>query len=225
MIVAVSSILDEAGIIGETVGYLLDQGVDKLLISDGGSTDGTQEILAKFPEVELLDQTGPFDQGAEITRLSRMAYEQGAEWVVPFDADEFWWGVGSLRDLPTTTTRVYATMWQHVDRDYRHLTPKPLPKVAFRPNATCVVEWGNHNVRGVPGNAMVGLVVKELQYRDFEHFCQKIEKARRLHASWDIPEQYGSHMRVLFDADLEATWNAMQAVPTTYDPIRGAEWT
>lgn len=218
MIIAVSSVLDEAGIIAETVNYLVAQGVERLIISDGGSTDGTPDILTGLDRVQFEWQDGPFDQGAEITRLTRMAFAQGAEWVIPFDADEFWCGIEGLRDLPTNITQVYAPMYQHVDREYRHLYHKPLPKVAFRPTADCTVAWGNHTV-DVPGQAIMGLSVREWQYRDFAHFVDKIDKARKLHASWAIPEQYGSHMRALFNVDLEATWRAMQQVPTVHDPI------
>ena len=227
MIVAVASVLDEAGIIEQTVTHLLGQGVDHIIVSDGGSVDGTREILTSITNVTLVDQINPFHQANEMTKLARLAGRLGADWVVPFDADEFWCGVAGLADLSETIGTVYATMWQYVDMQRRHLIPKPLPKVAFRPNQGCRLAWGQHSVEGVPGGAASGLTVCELQYRDFDHFVAKVEKARRLHASWDIPAQYGSHMTVLFDADLQATWKAMQDIPTLLDPIdyRGVEWT
>ena len=51
--------LNEAGCVGTVLGGLLSQpGVDAVLVVDGGSTDGTQEIVRELG-VELLVQDRP----------------------------------------------------------------------------------------------------------------------------------------------------------------------
>lgn len=227
MIVAVSSVLNEVDIIATTIAHLRDQGIDNILISDGGSTDGTWDLVADLAD-GYLTQDGPFDQGAEITRLAHIARENGAEWVLPFDADEFWidptGGTVSqvLCQLPANISQVYAATYGHLDWD-RRLPQKPLSKVCFRPSPDMTVSWGNHHIYGVPGEELHGVLeVRELQYRDFGHFLAKVQKARDLFATWDVPIEHGYHMRVLTqmtDTQLAAEWAAYQAQPSTYFPF------
>lgn len=227
MIVAVSSVKDEADIIHDTLNHLFDQNVDHIVISDGGSEDGTP-FLIELTNTTVLDQTGPFDQGAEITRLSLLALEAGATWVIPFDADEFWIGTDGrtvkavLDSVPDSVGKVYAATYAHTDWDYRQ-AQKPLSKVCFRPTPDLRVHWGNHGVDGVPGEDLHGILeVRELQYRSWEHFQSKVEKARALFASWDVPYEHGSHMRRLTELtpdQLLEEWNQWKAQPTTFSPI------
>lgn len=222
MIVAVTTVLNEAPILGETVTHLLDRNVDWVVISDGGSTDGTRDLIGTFPRTTLLDQDGPLYQDQEMTRLAHHAYQLGTDWVIPFDADEYWCDLHLLDAAPPDVGVVYATVWQHSTRTLRHTTPKRLPKVAFRPNADMWIHWGNHYVDNIPGRAATGLNIRELQYRDYDHYLAKIDRAARLYATADFPAQYGVHLRRLVamsDTERKQEWAAMQAVPTVYDPI------
>ena len=227
MIVAVSSVLNEADIIAKTIVHLKAQGVDEVLISDGGSTDGTRDLLVKHADGYVL-QDGPFDQGKEITHLAHLAREQGADWVIPFDADEFWIDpLGTtvaevLYALPDTTSHVFAATYGHLDWT-RRLPQKPLSKVCFRPQPGMVVAWGNHHVNGITGDAIHGVLeIRELQYRDWDHFLAKVEKARALFASWAVPLEHGHHMRRLTemtDQQLADEWANYQSQPSTHAPI------
>ena len=222
MIVAVSSVLNEAPILRDTTMHLLNQGVDWVVISDGRSTDGTRELICELPQTTMLTQYGPFRQDEEMTRLAQYARKMGADWVIPFDADEYWCGIADLSVVPSGYSRVYAPVFHHIDTDRRWATPK-LPKVAFRPAADMTVEWGNHNVHGLDGDSLTGpLVVRELQYRDYDHFLSKIERAAQLYAESEFPAEYGSHLRRLVgltDMERAAEWATMQLVPTVHDPI------
>lgn len=228
MIIGITTVLDEAPIIGQTIGHLLAQGVEWVIASDGGSTDGTRTILEENPQVIWRGQIGPLYQDEEMTRLAHHAADLGATWIVPFDADEFWCDLEILdlydrqQDLQVPINRVAATMWQHRTWDLRHVDPKLLPKTAFRPYANMQVAWGNHDVAGIPGGVAGGLTIREWQYRDWDHFLAKIEKAARLYGAADFPLEYGSHMRRLVamsDEEKRQEWAMMQAVPTVYDPI------
>lgn len=72
----------------------LSLGIDKLLIVDNGSSDGTDRILrelSKDSRVEWRRDNGPYRQSQITTELAREAFRNGADWVVPIDADEFWY--------------------------------------------------------------------------------------------------------------------------------------
>lgn len=228
MIIAVSSILHEADIIGQTITHLFKEGIDEVVISVGEEDEETfQEALDSGAAVTW--QTGPFDQGAEITKLAR-AWSEDATWILPFDADEYWIGSDGrsieaiLLDQPSNIGKVYAATYPHIDIDHKG-PQKPLSKVCFRPHPDMVVHWGNHLVSNVPGDEIHGILeVRELQYRSWEHFLAKVEKARALFASWDIPEEHGSHMRALTTLtteQLQAEYQRLRNIPTTVDPIRG----
>jgi len=84
---------DEADIVGITVLHHLSAGVDHILLVDNGSSDRTPEILnalGRDPRVTWWRDDSPWHQGEMLTELAREALRRGADWVVPFDADEFW---------------------------------------------------------------------------------------------------------------------------------------
>lgn len=229
-IIAVSSVLNEADIIGHTVSHLLGEGVDQCIISDGGSTDDT--IWGLFPPsvCNILKQEGPFDQGAEITRLAGIAHDRDADWIIPFDADEFWIDPlgGTIRSileaLPPECLKVHCAVFKHYDWDQKFTAQNPMGKVAFRPTEQMVVAWGNHDVSlGREGTEEHGLLeIRELQYRDYDHFYAKVQKARALFASWDVPMQHGHHMRELAempDEALPAAFLNLRSGDKVLDPI------
>ncbi|WP_227496978.1 glycosyltransferase family 2 protein [Planctomonas psychrotolerans] len=85
---------DEADIIRQWLDYHVAQGVDVLIVTDNGSTDGTTEILQQYADRGVVDlRHDPVQrkqQGSVVTAMARDAYTQhGADWVVNADADEF----------------------------------------------------------------------------------------------------------------------------------------
>jgi hypothetical protein len=100
---AVMMVRHEAGIIADSVGHLLHGlGVDRLYVADNGSTDATPGLLARMASVDARLQVtqapGPFQQVEVMNALLQQAAEDGADWVLPNDADEFLWAApGRLR--------------------------------------------------------------------------------------------------------------------------------
>jgi len=102
-ITGISIVRDEADIVRMTLLYHLAIGCDNILVIDNGSTDATPRVLEKLSRrypVEWVRDDGSFRQAELATELAREAARNGADWVVPFDADEFWWPrMMSLRSL------------------------------------------------------------------------------------------------------------------------------
>ena len=84
---------NEADILAINVAHHLAIGIDRILIVDNGSSDGTDRVLEELGtsgRVRWMRMDGPFHQSEVATSLAREAYLRGADWVVPIDADEFW---------------------------------------------------------------------------------------------------------------------------------------
>ena len=108
---------DEVDIVEDQLDYHLEAGVDFVIASDHGSTDGTTEILERYArEGHLLriGVEGEMRDGPWRTHMARLAAtEYGADWVINTDADEFWMPRGGtlrevLDSVPTTHGVVFA---------------------------------------------------------------------------------------------------------------------
>ncbi len=87
---------NEQHVIASCIGHLLTTvGVDRIYVVDNGSTDRTPDILQRIAlgtgQVVLESDPGDFHQDEVFTRLARRAAAEGADWVLPADADEFLW--------------------------------------------------------------------------------------------------------------------------------------
>jgi Glycosyl transferase family 2 len=70
----------------------LQLGLEHILVLDNGSSDGTATVLRRMQRSHSLSVTrdeGPFRHDELATGLLHEAARRGADWVVPFDADEF----------------------------------------------------------------------------------------------------------------------------------------
>ncbi len=84
---------DEADIIAPMIEHHLAQGLDKIIVTDNGSVDGTYEILQGYGDAIDLrhDPVHRKQQHSVVTAMAREAYTRyGADWVINADADEFW---------------------------------------------------------------------------------------------------------------------------------------
>jgi hypothetical protein len=171
---------NEADVIDANVSYHLNAGVDFIVATDNGSTDGTLDILERYERLGVLElihePSSDFQQGVWVTRMARLAAERGADWVINADADEFWWPrAGDLKEalerLPERYGVVHGVWRPFVPRPddgeffAERLTVRlsmqaaindptnpfrPARKATHRAHPDITVRDGNHDVEGVP---------------------------------------------------------------------------
>lgn len=164
---------DEADILKAHIDYHLNQGVDKIIVMDNMSVDGTSDIIADYVTagaVHFIYQgRDDYSQGDWVTGMALTAvYQFGAEWVINSDADEFWWTDGrSLKDVlarePGSASAVrverqnfiprpdtVGPFWQRMEiretRSFNAVGEPIPPKVIHRGEGNIRVEQGNHRV-------------------------------------------------------------------------------
>lgn len=92
----VTMVKDELDVLPYTLAHMIGEGVDGLIIADNLSTDGTWEWLCThvpdLPCETILerDEEVAYYQSVKMTGHYQHATRLGADWVIPFDADEVW---------------------------------------------------------------------------------------------------------------------------------------
>lgn len=225
-VVAVTMVKDEMDVLPFVLRHMIDQ-VDHVIVSDNGSTDGTLDWLLwfedEYPEqcTVVTDPEPAYFQSAKMTRLAELARTRfHAEWIVPFDADEWWYSSFYPRLADAFMGfKVYdivqAQLHDHVTTDadpddkdptkrigWRRIDPVPLPKVAVRWHAGLVIEQGNHGAHydGLSDwstSPQPFLAVRHFPYRSEEQFVRKARNGSTAYrAGGDrIPAKFGVHWR------------------------------
>jgi len=192
---AVSMVRNEEDVVDVTVRHLLDQAIDGVIIVDNLSSDATPDILSDLARNSLVhvgrDVEPAYYQGEKMSFLAHLAWRAGAEWIVPFDADEHWYAPDSslgnyLRTCEAPVQR--ATMHDvlpvpgnkrlefaegatvRVDR-----TPSSYVKVAFRAESDANILTGNHEVTRA-GKRAEGLHLLHYQWRSEAQLVRKVRQ-------------------------------------------------
>lgn len=211
IVVGITRVKDESDIIGPVLDHMLAQ-VDAVIVVDNASTDGTADIVAERPVTLLRDPDPAHYQGQKMTALARVAADKGADWVIPFDADEWWYSpFGRIADVlgeyPSSIAR--ATLYDHVASGadpadpnpiarmgWRRRQPGAMGKVACRPRLDVTIHDGNHDAHYGAGAAPENLlVVRHFPYRSAEQFVRKALNGGAALAATDLPDHVGAHWR------------------------------
>jgi len=239
---AVGVVHDEVDILGSVISNLVAQGVERVIVADNLSTDGTAELLGdlagRLPVTVLSDRLPAHYQSQKITALASAAARAGAGWVMPFDADEVWLAPGTtLADWlgGCDAMVVQVPVFNHVPTDHddprepdplrrlrwRKSEPNRLHKVVFRAHPRARVLDGNHGVR-LRGERRRGLQIRHFPYRSEDQFIRKMRRGSAVLSATDLSPEVGQHWRGMGERDeaaLSALWR--QLVETHNLPI---EW-
>lgn len=225
---AVMLVKDEADIIVQTVRHLATQ-VDRILVQDNGSTDGTREHLANLQEEGLVtvddDPEVGYFQSIKTSSLALRAFHLGYDWVIPCDADEIWYApdgrairdylAGVAPDVRVVRARLFNHLPTGLDDpedtnpitriQWRQREYAPLGKVCARTGVDLWIEMGNHSAQFEGrGLTVEGLAIRHFSWRSVEQYVKKIRNGERAYAATNMPEDVGAHWRMFRDHPDEA---------------------
>jgi hypothetical protein len=229
MIAGVSTIRGDTDIAPLTIRHMFAQGVDTVWVAVGDQAAWDAVSQIQHPGLHLVEAFERYHRQQHWT--DKLAEASGAEWIIPFDADEFWIApqCGTLRaaveHAPTNPgTVLEARLWHHQSWDEKVVPAERLPKVAYRWQPGCRIGPGNHSVSMDAPEIRVaaGIEIRHLQYRSFEQFCAKVQTFNKTL----LPEarargDSAHHTRLdgASDAEMRAAWDQLWARQTVHDPI------
>lgn len=219
---------NEADILPATLAHIFTQGFDRALVVDNLSTDSTvatvRQLARDFPILLGFDSEPAYYQSVKMTALARWASRHGAGWVVPTDADEFWFAesmrVGdflrsthfSVFDAPIhnlfpVSENPNPTGLASGPLRYDHAAYK-LPKVALRGSQLLWLGMGNHWGHS-PGLTGEGLHVAHLPWRSERQVIRKLRQGAEALAKTSLQQELGGHWReggARSDEQLHQAW-------------------
>lgn len=226
---AVGLARNEQDVVGHAVEHLLAQEVDHVLVLDNRSDDQTRQVLLDVARrhpgrVHLgRDEEQVYYQVEKMSRLVRRAFWAGADWVVPFDADEFWFAEhgtlggylrGSSADLLHADlhhmTPVRADPADLVASEFLLDASPSLPgKIALRSHPLATMVIGNHDAVRV-GERAGGLRIAHALYRGPDQVARKFRQGASATAALRTgDDEIGTHWEVgsqMSDAEIGAVW-------------------
>ena len=141
-VVGVYLVRNEVDLIETNLRHHLATVLDEALIIDNGSSDGTLELLVELADelpLQVSSEAGSMYQSARVTRLARFAAQQGADWVLPVDADEIWVAGDEpfrsvLEEAPADARALFVDVLTFVQRrDVLAARPGVLATMTMRP--------------------------------------------------------------------------------------------
>lgn len=227
----VGLVRDEDDVIEPSVKHLLKQGVDRIIIADHGSVDRTRDILERLSDESakiyvVADSNSGYFQREKISILAFHAWKKGARWIVPFDADEFWFAErgnvaaflrhSSAKIVHAAVHNAVSSADTRPDQWQGELLVHPdasFGKVAFRSHPLALVWTGNHGVTRV-GIDTPGLSIVHLPYRSIDQVRRKYRQGARALDAAGLPASQGWHWRTgaaMTDDELSRVWSQMRS--------------
>lgn len=226
---------NEEDIIAHTVGHMLAQGLDGVIVVDNLSTDGTRAVLDSLAAEDARVHVGTdaqvgFHQGGKTSYLAHLAWLAGADWVVPFDADEFWFAErGSVASFLASVSADsvwcdFRNVFPTVEAGSIDLTvPAPVQvelrenawlRVCFRARRWVWVGEGNHALRDGVDPPLRGLHMLHYSYRSIDQYSRKVDHgvAALAAAGKDVTiARHWRHWAAIAPRDRETLWRSYLA--------------
>lgn len=211
----IAMVKNEQDIIEPVIEHMLTQ-VDHIIVADNMSTDLTYDILKNYPITLIRDEEVAYEQSKKMTALAMQAKAAGADWVVPFDADEIWYSphfdtikecLENLDGAHVATADLYdhrssasdPHLYNPIKRmGYRTEKPGPLQKVACKVYDNLTIHMGNHNCdyNGLEPKRVDGqLVVRHFPYRSADQFVSKVRHGVAAIKKTQFSDDVGAHWR------------------------------
>jgi hypothetical protein len=155
--------------------------------------------------------------------LCDFARGAGADWIVPFDADEFWFAsMGSLADFLRGCKAHVVRAHMHNLFPVANITlgegpwlletaPHRRTKCAFRSHRYAQLSEGNHNVRR-PGWPTTGLRILHVPWRSYDQFRRKAIQGLESLSHMSLAPTVGEHWRHLGSLSEEAAQEAWSCI-------------
>lgn len=216
MVIGTLLIRNEEEIISECIEFHLSNGVDKFIVTDNASEDNTRKILEKY-KVEIIDEPElNYQQGAWVTRMARIAAQYNPDWIVHIDADEFWHGLKTLKDIPDKFGVVYLPHYYYEHSPVENMVygkfrrshvpyyvkMKSGGRLVHRPSKNIIVAQGNHKLENYVGEVLQlendQICMHHYSVRSYGHFEQKIIAGGKAYEKYPGNSGDGSHWRKLY---------------------------
>jgi len=207
---------DEADIIKSNINFHLHFGIERFVVTDNGSTDGTRDILADFERylpnfIVIDDPTTAYVQSELVNRMIQVAkHEFRPRWIISTDADEFWYPLSGRYDTELDGRKNILNCYWH---NYLPRTGVPWQKftdigemLSYNgrlSKAFCLAHGligmyvGNHDSRSIPRLVSRSDNIRVYHYpvRSYEQFERKIVQGYRALVATSLPESTAWHWR------------------------------
>lgn len=190
MIIATICVRDEEEIVGSCIEHHLLHGVDKIIITDNGSVDSTNEIIRSYSDVIVVEKPiHDYRHGEWVTEMARKAYYLGATWVMNIDSDEFWYNFKLAYEAPNDvdvitikpnydyTPLLYAKQDKFNSSEMPFFTHCPsVLRMVHRAMPNVVVADGNHYLKNNHRRNIHDsrIYLKHYSIRSYDQFEKKI---------------------------------------------------
>lgn len=218
---AVTMVKDEMDTIEHTLRHLASEGVHAIIVADNNSSDGTWAHINSLDIGCILHCQQDFEvayyQSRKMTALARQAFAQGADWVIPFDADEIWYSTtGTLHDALMAAQQLHYAQAAWAKLFNYHPTSKDdetetnpflritnrnpadstMRKIAVRRGSVQIAQ-GNHDATGTPPfiRATTTMEVAHFPWRGWRQFQRKVENGYAAYQATDLRDDIGAHWR------------------------------
>ncbi len=246
LVAAVSMFHNEEDVAEHVVRHMLAE-CDLVVIADNNSTDRTRELLDAIDDPRLFIYDEPsfaYNQAETMMRMADAAVGAGADWIVPFDFDEWWDSpegriADVLRTLPGDVIATATRTWDMIPQRCDGADPNPFArivhtrpgslwsqastrKIAFRPGPGRVLLQGNHGLAGRDPAPVGPLRIRHYPFRSYQQAKAKVRHGRSAVLAAQLPPTSGTHWQEwggYTNAELWAWWRRWT------DPAGLERWT